>query len=90
LGSGTKVRFCRFGRCLVYRNQKCVLKRYANQTFDKVMGPVLDATTKQPIWRHSALDADGIIAPGMYLMNLVAQDPCTPAAAIQTHNDRLS
>jgi len=32
-----------FGRCLVYRNSKVVLKRYANQTFDKVMGPMVDA-----------------------------------------------
>ena len=56
--------FSGFGRCLVYRNNKCVLKRYANQTFDKVMGPMLDATTRKPIWRHTALDMDGIVAPG--------------------------
>uniref|UniRef100_H2Z7Q0 DNA-directed RNA polymerase subunit beta n=1 Tax=Ciona savignyi TaxID=51511 RepID=H2Z7Q0_CIOSA len=54
-----------YGRCLVYRNQKCILKRYANQTFDKVMGPALDAETRQPIWRHKALDADGIVMPGV-------------------------
>ena len=24
-----------YGRCLVYRNQKCILKRYANQTSDR-------------------------------------------------------
>ena len=54
-----------FGRCLVYRNQKVVLKRYANQTFDKVMGPMLDAETRKPIWRHDGLDQDGICAPGM-------------------------
>ena len=54
-----------YGRCLVYRNQKCVLKRYANQTFDKVMGPSILADTKQPIWKHTALDADGIVMPGM-------------------------
>lgn len=60
--------FCRFGRCLVYRNQKSTLKRYPNQTFDKVMGPAIDAVTKEPIWRHAALDADGIVAPGkLYL-----------------------
>lgn len=56
--------YFRFGRCLVYRNQKCVLKRYANQTFDKVMGPMIDAETRQPVWRHSKLDSDGIISPG--------------------------
>nr|XP_009861326.2 DNA-directed RNA polymerase III subunit RPC2 [Ciona intestinalis] len=54
-----------YGRCLVYRNQKCILKRYANQTFDKVMGPALNAETREPIWRHQGLDADGIIMPGV-------------------------
>ncbi|XP_076807936.1 DNA-directed RNA polymerase III subunit RPC2-like [Clavelina lepadiformis] len=54
-----------YGRCLVYRNQKCILKRYANQTYDKVMGPALNADTREPIWKHQALDADGIVMPGM-------------------------
>lgn len=53
-----------YGRCLVYRNQKCTLKRYANQTFDRVMGPALDAETRKPIWKHNILDADGICMPG--------------------------
>nr|XP_039254006.1 DNA-directed RNA polymerase III subunit RPC2-like [Styela clava] len=53
-----------YGRCLVYRNQKCTLKRYANQTFDRVMGPALDAETRKPIWKHEILDADGICKPG--------------------------
>nr|CAB3265030.1 DNA-directed RNA polymerase III subunit RPC2 [Phallusia mammillata] len=58
-----------YGRCLVYRNQRCILKRYANQSFDRVMGPALDADTKKPIWRHEALDADGIVMPGMRVQN---------------------
>ncbi|XP_033741711.1 DNA-directed RNA polymerase III subunit RPC2-like isoform X2 [Pecten maximus] len=53
-----------FGRCLVYRKQACTLKRYANHSFDKVMGPMLDATTHRPVWRHSILDMDGICSPG--------------------------
>lgn len=53
-----------FGRCLVYKNTKCILRRYTNQTFDKVMGPMLDAATRKPIWRHNILDADGICSPG--------------------------
>ncbi|XP_076354382.1 RNA polymerase III subunit RpIII128 isoform X2 [Tachypleus tridentatus] len=53
-----------FGRCLVYRSQKCTLKRYINQTFDRVLGPMIDATTRKPIWKHEVLDADGIAAPG--------------------------
>ncbi|KAL5010211.1 hypothetical protein ScPMuIL_012516 [Solemya velum] len=58
-----------FGRCLVYRKQACSLRRYSNQTFDKVMGPMIDATTHSPIWRHTILDADGICAPGEKVEN---------------------
>nr|XP_034983724.1 DNA-directed RNA polymerase III subunit RPC2 [Zootoca vivipara] len=58
-----------FGRCLVYKNAKCTLKRYTNQTFDKVMGPMLDAATHKPIWRHEILDADGICSPGEKVEN---------------------
>ncbi|KAF0305075.1 DNA-directed RNA polymerase III subunit RPC2 [Amphibalanus amphitrite] len=58
-----------YGRCLVYRNAKCTLKRYANQTHDRVQGPLVDAVTKEPIWRHRALDADGITAPGEIVEN---------------------
>lgn len=58
-----------FGRCLVYRKQNCLLKRYANQTFDRVMGPSKDANTGEVIWRHRALDADGICSPGERVEN---------------------
>lgn len=58
-----------FGRCLVYRKQTCLLKRYANQTFDRVMGPSKDASTGDVIWRHRALDADGICSPGERIEN---------------------
>lgn len=29
------------------------------------MGPMLDAATRKPIWRHEILDADGICSPGV-------------------------
>ncbi|CAH1244351.1 POLR3B [Branchiostoma lanceolatum] len=58
-----------FGRCLVYRKQNCTLKRYSNQTFDRVMGPMVDAATRKPIWRHEILDVDGICAPGERVRN---------------------
>ena len=48
----------------MYKKQQATLRRYANQTFDKVMGPMVDAATRKPVWRHSALDSDGICAPG--------------------------
>jgi len=58
-----------FGRCLVYRAQKVLMKRYANQTFDKVMGPMLNAETHKPIWKHDVLDQDGIVSPGECVLN---------------------
>lgn len=58
-----------FGRCLVYRKQTCAVKRYANRTFDRIMGPSRDAQTGNLIWKHQALDQDGIVAPGEKLSN---------------------
>ncbi|KAK9870478.1 hypothetical protein WA026_008036 [Henosepilachna vigintioctopunctata] len=58
-----------FGRCLVYKTSKCIMKRYANQTFDRIQGPVIDTVTNQPTWRHTVLDADGIGAPGELVQN---------------------
>ena len=48
----------------MYRKQTVSLKRYANQTFDRILGPSKDAETGKPIWRHEVLDQDGICAPG--------------------------
>jgi len=61
-----------FGRCLVYKSQKTLLKRYANQKADGVVAPTrdvhtwkpVDPETKRPSWRHFALDDDGICLPG--------------------------
>lgn len=58
-----------FGRCLVYRNTKCLLKRYPNMTYDIILGPMVDANTKKPIPKHDALDMDGIVAPGEMVEN---------------------
>lgn len=58
-----------FGRCLVYRKSVCALKRYANQSFDRIMGPNLDKQTLKPIWKHEVLDVDGIVAPGSRINN---------------------
>ena len=57
-----------FGRCMIHKKQVVSLKRYTNQSYDKVMGPMLDATTKKPLWRHDILDADGIAMPGKHLL----------------------
>lgn len=58
-----------FGRCLVYRNAKCNLKRYANQTFDRIQGPLIDPNTNKQIWKHDILDSDGIVSPGEMVEN---------------------
>ena len=60
-----------FGRCLIHKKQVTALKRYTNQSFDKVMGPMLDANTKKPIWKHDILDTDGIAMPGMFCFGLI-------------------
>ncbi|KAH1027324.1 hypothetical protein HUJ05_000854 [Dendroctonus ponderosae] len=58
-----------FGRCLVYKNSKCIMKRYPNQTYDRIQGPLIDAQTGHPMWKHKCLDADGIISPGELVEN---------------------
>ena len=58
-----------FGRCLVYRKQTCSLKRYTNQTFDRILGPTREVESGKPIWRHAVLDQDGICAPGERVLN---------------------
>ncbi|XP_071137423.1 DNA-directed RNA polymerase III subunit RPC2-like isoform X2 [Mytilus edulis] len=74
-----------FGRCLVYRKQSVVLKRYANDTFDKVMGPMLDATTHKQIWKHEPLDSDGIGAPGERIDNRqVLVNKAVPAVTVSS------
>eukprot|EP00111_Clytia_hemisphaerica_P015648 TCONS_00046187-protein len=78
-----------FGRCLVYRKQVCQLRRYANQTFDRVMGPGRDATTGEIIWKHKGLDADGIVQPGERISDrqvLVNKSMPTVTNQIAGHN----
>lgn len=58
-----------YGRCLVYKNTKCTVKRYTNQTYDRIMGPMKDAVTNKVIYKHEALDTDGIVAPGEMISN---------------------
>lgn len=58
-----------FGRCIVYKKQVCSLKRYANQTYDRILGPSRDAQTGKPIWKHEVLDQDGICGPGERVSN---------------------
>ncbi|KAI9563491.1 hypothetical protein GHT06_010954 [Daphnia sinensis] len=45
-------------------NAKCVLKRYNNQSSDRVNGPMVDPTTKKPTWKHEIIDMDGFACVG--------------------------
>lgn len=59
-----------FGRCLIYKNTKCLLKRYnGNASYDRIQGPLVDTTTNMPIFKHGVLDADGIASPGELVEN---------------------
>ncbi|XP_076183240.1 RNA polymerase III subunit RpIII128 isoform X2 [Ptiloglossa arizonensis] len=72
-----------FGRCLIYRNAKCTLKRYANQTYDRIMGPLIDSNTKKSVWKHDIIDSDGIAAPGEMAENRkVMVNKSSPSANI--------
>lgn len=62
-----------FGRCLVYKNTKATAKKYVNQTFDKLMGPLLDATGK-PSYKHAVLDKEGIVYTGSKIRVCLAFD----------------
>ena len=55
-----------YGRCIVYRNQKCFLKKYPtlSNTSDKLMGPMVEQETRRPVFKHAVLDAEGLAAPG--------------------------
>ncbi|XP_071851460.1 DNA-directed RNA polymerase III subunit RPC2-like isoform X8 [Apostichopus japonicus] len=79
-----------FGRCHVYRNQKCILKKYANQSFDRIMGPLIDGNTREVIWKHKVLDQDGICSPGERVTNkqvlLNKSMPVVTMSPIETGN----
>lgn len=58
-----------YGRCLVYKSAKTTMKRYSNQTSDRILGPSRDANTGKVIRAHDILDTDGIAAPGEMVEN---------------------
>lgn len=56
-----------YGRCLVYRNQKCSLKQLlgsSGKTVEKIDGPTIDGETGEKIKSDACLDMDGIVSPG--------------------------
>lgn len=73
-----------YGRCFVYRNQKCFLRKYPSlsNASDKLNGPLI--STEPPFkatFQHSTLDSDGIVAPGEIIQNRqVMVNKCSPTA----------
>lgn len=57
-----------YGRCLVYKSTKTTMKRYPNQTSDRILGPSRDSSGKV-IRAHEVLDVDGIACPGEMVGN---------------------
>ena len=53
-----------FGRCFVYRSQKCLLKKSASTGRDEIQPPPLKPANPNVALRVACLDADGIVAPG--------------------------
>lgn len=53
-----------FGRCFVYRSQKCLLKKSASSGKDDIQPPPLKPDNPNVAHRVACLDIDGIVAPG--------------------------
>lgn len=63
-----------FGRCQVYRKHQAIVKRYPNNTYDRIVGPPdfensSFSQTDRRRRRYAALDADGICRVGARVMN---------------------
>ena len=86
-----------YGRCIVYRNQKVAVRRYANGTGDKINGPLIDPVSKLPIFRHQILDQDGVAFPGQRCLDrqvtvnksmpIVTQTSLSGVAGAQSSSD---
>ncbi|KAJ1854143.1 DNA-directed RNA polymerase III complex subunit Rpc2, partial [Coemansia sp. RSA 2703] len=57
-----------FGRCQVMRKFTAIVRKYANGTYDRVVGPPTDEKGNIPE-KYALLDHDGMAAPGTRLEN---------------------
>ncbi len=74
-----------FGRCIVYKKQVVAMKRYPNQTCDKIKGPLINIDTKKAKWEHEVLDMDGIVGVGEIVDNKqVLVNKYTPSSTTMT------
>ncbi|KAL6041665.1 DNA-directed RNA polymerase III subunit RPC2 [Balamuthia mandrillaris] len=51
-----------YGRCIVLKKAVTAIKKYSNQTFDRIVPPPDEST--RPVKRYDILDTDGICRPG--------------------------
>lgn len=59
-----------YGRCLIYRSSKCAIKRYPNQTYERIIHPPKESSaSKGTSYRFDLLDVDGIVSPGEMVSN---------------------
>ncbi|CAJ0932381.1 unnamed protein product, partial [Mesorhabditis belari] len=58
-----------YGRCLVYKHAKGAIRKYPNQTSDKLMGPSIEAGSRKIVWKHRVLDQEGIVFAGARIEN---------------------
>lgn len=78
-----------FGRCQVMRKYSTMIKSYPNQTYDRLADPQIDERTDEYIFKHRALDRDGIagvgerIASGQTLIN--KQSPTETLQRVDGH-----
>ncbi|CAF3552571.1 unnamed protein product [Rotaria socialis] len=80
-----------FGRCIVYKKQVVSMKRYPNQTCDKIKGPLINIDTKKPKWEHEVLDMDGIVGVGEIVENKqVLVNKYTPNSTTMTLAEQQS
>ncbi|KAK9461659.1 uncharacterized protein V1516DRAFT_672612 [Lipomyces oligophaga] len=57
-----------FGRCQVLKKNTTTLKRYSNQTHDRLDGVKINANG-EPIYKHTVLEADGLPGVGEQVSN---------------------
>lgn len=76
-----------FGRCIVLKRASAVLKKYPNQTNDRILGP----TEMQQTWKFEILDKDGIASPGERVQSgqlfINKQSPTTTAIGSRVLTD---
>ena len=61
-----------FGRCIVLRKHQTMIKRYPNNTYDRIVGPPSTqgwSGSDYRVQRYASLDADGICGVGAQLLN---------------------